>query len=59
MRSTNHLENIQHDFVEKTSNDYPAKISLEFRLLYFVCRNPSSRSDSVAVDTFEALADTM
>lgn len=53
--STKHVEKLQHDFVEKTSNDHLAKISLELELLCLVHYNPSSRSESIAADAFEAL----
>lgn len=53
------VKTLQKDFEEKTTNEYLAKISKDLGVYALVHHNPSSRSESIAADAFEALVGAM
>jgi len=53
------VKTLQNDFAEKTTNEYLAKISKDLGVYILVRHNPSSRSESIAADAFEALVGAM
>lgn len=53
------VRTLQSNFADKTTNEYLAKISKDLGIYALVHHNPSSRSESIAADAFEALVGAM